>query len=322
MTMKTAFLILLLVLPPVFAADGTIEDAIALYENGEYKQAESLLARLGESQPGHAELWVWLSRARLKTRQWDRAVQALEKAVAIEPANPRYRLLLGRACGHRASNSSFLTAMRWARRVVKEFETARSLAPENTDVRFDLLEYYLSAPGIVGGGKDKAEAEVRAIERLNPGMGYLARATVHIKDKKWDLARKELTRATEVNPQSASAHKDLAEFLFDRQDYEGALRYAEKARLLDGRSIRSKLLVAASQTRLRTGLEEAEETLLTLSAGRLGEGAPAYEEVYYWLGELYLAKGNKAKAREAFRSALTFDPEYKRAKDGLSKSRE
>ena len=47
---------------PVFAADGTIEDAIALYENGEYKQAESLLARLGESQPGHAELWVWLSR--------------------------------------------------------------------------------------------------------------------------------------------------------------------------------------------------------------------------------------------------------------------
>ena len=212
-----------------------------------------MLQQLGASTPSDAEIWVWLSKARLKTRDWDKAVQAMEKAVQLQPANAQYRLLLGRACGSRASHSSFFTAMGWARRVVKEFETARKLAPENIDVRFDLLDYYLNAPGIVGGGKEKAEAEAQAIARLNPKKGYLARATIHIKNKKWDLARKELTQAAAENPQSVSANQDLADFLLDRQDFEAALNYAKQALLLDAKSKRSRLIAARRKNQAQIG---------------------------------------------------------------------
>jgi tetratricopeptide (TPR) repeat protein len=319
--MKIPFLLFFMILPPALPSNGSLQEAIGLYEKGKVTQAASIFQQLSASTPSNPEIWVWLSKSRLKTRDWDKAVQAMEKAVKLQPANAQYHLLLGRACGSRASNSSFLTAMGWARRVVKEFETARSLAPEDIDIRFDLLDYYLNAPGIVGGGKEKAEAEAQAIAKLNPQKGHLAWATIHSKDKKWDLARKELTQAVVENPQSVSASKDLADFLLDRQDFGGALNYAKKALLLDGKSKRSRLIAAAAKIGLKSDLEEAAETLQNLLAGALGEGDPAPEEVYYWLGEYFLTKGEKAKAQEAFKSALAFNPEYNRAKDGLSKSK-
>ena len=55
----------------------------------------------------------------------------------------------------------FIVAIKWARRVIKEFETAREIAPEDLDVRFDMMEYYLNAPAMLGGGEDKAEAEAQ-----------------------------------------------------------------------------------------------------------------------------------------------------------------
>ena len=320
-TMKIPFLLFCLLLNPALASNGSLQEAIELYGKGKFAQAEGMLQQLSASTPSNAEVWVWLSKARLKTRDWDKAVQAMEKAVQLQPANAGYHLLLGRACGDRASHSSFLTAMSWARRVVKEFETARELAPEDVDVRFDLLDYYLEAPGIVGGGKDKAEAEAQTIARLNPKKGYLARATIHIKNKKWDLARNELARAAAENPQSVSAHKDLADFLLNRKDFKGALDHANKALLLDPKSKRSLLIAAAARIRLKSDLEKAAESLHALLAGTLSEGDPDFEEVYYWLGEYWLTAGESRRAQEAFKTALLFNPEYSRARDGLSKSK-
>jgi len=318
--MKILFLLFNLILPPALPSSASLQDAIGLYEKGKFSQAASAFQQLSASAPSNPEVWVWLSKSRLKTRDWNKAVEAMEKATQLQPANAEYHLLLGRACGARASHSNFLTAIGWARRVVKEFEAAKKLAPENIDVRFDLLDYYLNAPGIVGGGREKAEAEARAIAKLDPKKGYVARAIIQIKDKKWDLARKELTQAIAENPQSVSASKDLADFLLDRQDYEGALYYAQKALLLDAKSKRSRLIAAAAKIRLKSDLEEAAETLHAVLAGTLGEGDPGFEEVYYWLGEYFLTKGEKGRAQESFKAALAFDPEYSRAKDGLSKS--
>jgi tetratricopeptide (TPR) repeat protein len=298
--------------------DAGIQDAIALYERGKFNQAAGEFKKLAEASPANAEIRIWLGKTHLKLREWDKAVAAMERAVQLQPDNARYHLWLGRACGEKASNVAFFRALGWARRVVKEFETARTLAPEDLDVRFDLLEYYLEAPGMVGGGREKAEAEVQAITRLNKEKGYTARATVHSKDKKWELARRELQQAVAEHPESISACKDLAAFLLDRGDYEGALDYAQKALDLDAASKRARLIAAAAKIRLKRDPDETAAALQKLAAGRLGDGDPAFEEVYYWLGEGFLARGDKAKAREAFRTALGYNPAFGKAKDSLA----
>jgi tetratricopeptide (TPR) repeat protein len=316
-----AYALFVLLLLPNIQIDSSLQDAVGLYEKGKYSQAAGVLQKLADASPSNPELRLRLGRAYLKSQEWDKAVQEMEKAVQLQPASARYHLWLGRACGERASHSVFIKALGWARRVVKEFETARKLAPEDLDVRFDLLEYYLEAPGIVGGGSDKAEAEVQAIARLNAEKGYMARASIYSKGKKWDLAKKELQQAVASYPQSVNACKDLAAFLLDRNDFEGALNYAKKALLLDSQSKRARLIAASAKIRLKSEPDEAGDTVQKLAAGTLTDGDPSFEEVYYWLGEYWLVKGEKFKAREAYKAALSYNPDFGRAKDSLAKAK-
>jgi len=312
---------MLLVLFSRSQAAGNLDEAIHLYGNGKFKQAAILLQQLRNASPTEPDIRLWLGRSLLKSRQWDSAVREMEKAVQLQPSNARYHLWLGRACGARASHSVFFTALLWAHRVGKEFETAAILAPNDLDSRFDLLEFYVNAPGIVGGGKEKAEAEARTIANLDPRKGYTARATILEKNKNWDLARNELTQATIDYPRYANACTDLAEYLLGRRDFEGALLYAKKALALDSESKQAWLIAAAAATRLNTDLDQADKTLRALAADTLGENDPSFEEVYYWMGECYLARGDKAKARKAFESALDFNPDYAQAKNAIAESR-
>jgi tetratricopeptide (TPR) repeat protein len=317
--MNAALMLFLLIITPGIQSHGDLNEAIRFYEKGEFGRAVDLLQQLRKSHPTDPELRLWLGKSFIKIRQWDNAVQEMEQAVHLQPSNALYHLWLGRACGARASHSIFITAIRWAGRVVKEFETARKLAPEDLDARFDLLEFYLNAPGIVGGGKDKAEAEAQAISKIDPPKGYTARAIILQKNKQWDLARKELTQATIDFSNNADAWKDLAEYLLERQEFENALNSAQRSLALEGKSKQVRLIIAASRIRLRKDLHQAIRSLEELAAGMLGDNDPAFEDVYYWLGESHLAMGDKAKALEAFKSALRFNPEHGRAKDRVSR---
>lgn len=316
--MTIPFFLLFLALLPKTQLNGGLDEAIRLYEKGEFKQAVNLLQQLRSSSPTEPDVRLWLGKSYLKTRDWDNAVKEMEKAVQLRPSNAQYHLWLGRAYGDHASHSIFFKALGLARRVTKEFETARKLAPEDMDTRFDLLEFYLRAPGIVGGGKDKAVAEAQAISKLDPAKGYVARSIIYQRDKKWDLAKKELVQAAIDYPNQADAFKDVADYLLDQRDFEGALEYAKKALALDSESKQARLILAASRVRLKEDLEQAAETLRELAASTLTDEDPSFEEVYYWLGEYYIAEGDNAKAKEAFRSALAFDPDYDRARDRIS----
>lgn len=313
-----AVLLFVLALPARAAVPA---DAVSLYHRGEYAGAARVFMEARNASPGDAEVRVWLGKSFLKLRQWDKAVDEFEKAVQLQPSNAQYHLWLGRAYGSKASNVVFFKALGWARRLLKEFETARRLAPDSLEPRFDLLEFYLNAPGVVGGGKDKAEAEARAISELNPRKGYVARAEILKHDKKWEEAKKELTQATIDYPGDPGTYKDLAGYLLDRQDFEGALQYGTKALSLqkDSRSI--QLIVAAAETQLRKNLDRAFQSLAALASGPLTDSDPSFEEVYYWLGRCHLARGNRTEARKAFESALAYNPDYGRAKEQLSKLR-
>jgi Tfp pilus assembly protein PilF len=313
--MKIPVIVFFLVLPIVSPPDGILNQAIALYEKGDYREAVSLLSSGGNSSNNSAELKFWLGKSCLKARKWDDAVKEMEKAVKMEPSNAMYHLWLGRAYGARAEHR--IVGYNDARRLLKEFKKAAELAPDNITIRFDLLEYYAQAPGIVGGSKDKARREAEEISKLKSVRGYTARATIYEREKKWDLAKKEYMQATLDFPNDADTHKDMAQFLFDREDYENALSNVRKALELHDSSKQSRLLAAASQVRLGRSLEEAGNTLLGLAAGPLQDEDPAFENVYYWLGVYYFKKGEKEKSKKAFESALDFNPDHRKAKKYL-----
>ncbi|MCL2878237.1 MAG: tetratricopeptide repeat protein [Acidobacteria bacterium] len=317
----TAFVLILLLTPVArpTAATENLSEAIRLYEKGSFKQAVELLRQEAKTSPGDAEIRFRLGKAYLKVQDWKSAVAELEKAVGLEPLNAQYRQWLGRASGERASRAFITTAYSMAKQVVREFETASRLSPEDLSIRFDLLEYYLQAPAMVGGGRDKAETEARTIAEIDRQKGYTARANIYKKDKQWDKAKAELVKATDEFPRSADACEDLADYLFGRQDYEGALQWSRKALTLNPRLKYSRFLAAAAATRLNRDLEAAADELLALSNGPLSDDDATFEQIYYQLGENHLARGDKAKAKAAFQSALSYNPEHSGAKEALKK---
>ena len=69
----------------------------------------------------------------------------------------------------------FLSAMSWARKTHKEFEIAVQLNPANFEAQRDLIRYEMNAPGIVGGGDDKALKHIEELEKIDAWKGQLAR---------------------------------------------------------------------------------------------------------------------------------------------------
>src|SRR5437667_5672187 len=142
--------------------------AADLLANGHVDESIAVLQKIIADSPNDAGSWNLLCRAYYSFGSWDPGISACEKAVALEPNNSMYHLWLGRTYGEKADNSNVFSAASLAKKARVEFETAVKLNPENVEARSDLSEFYVEAPGMMGGGTDKAEAQAQALEKLFP----------------------------------------------------------------------------------------------------------------------------------------------------------
>src|SRR5512143_322410 len=106
--MKLLMLMFVLTLAPNLPA-AAMDEAIRLYNKGQFKQAVQLLEQIKNTSPNDPDVRLWLGKSYLKTRDWDKAVREMEKTVELKPAAVNY-LWLGRACGAQAEHSSLFTA--------------------------------------------------------------------------------------------------------------------------------------------------------------------------------------------------------------------
>ncbi len=306
---------------PSFCPNAAV-DVAGLYGQGEYQRCVEALTSENGSSRDETERKLWLARCYMKLRRWDDAVREMEQAVAAGQSNCVLHLWLARSYGRKASHVFFVTAIGLAKKVRAEFEIARSLCPANTEARFDLLTFYLEAPGFLGGGREKAETEAAEITRLNPRLGCTARAVIAEKQEDWDLALKELMRGTEDFPTAPEAHYDLAEHLFRRGDFPGAAASARRALELRNPFPGAALVLAGSRIEMGKDVTGAVNLLKALSSGPLMDGDPSFQEVYYWLGKGYVTLRMKPEAIRALESALRFDPGHAGAKSALARARE
>jgi tetratricopeptide (TPR) repeat protein len=300
------------------AASVALDGAVALYRSGNYARAAEALRGARQAAPGDFQAGLWLGKALLKVRNWDGAVAEFERVVALEPANSLGHLWLGRALGEKASRASKFSAFGLARRVRDQFEAAVRLDPRDLDARFDLLEYYLEAPGLVGGGKDKARAQAAEIAARDPVRGFSARARIHRAEKNWAAVRAEYERAIREHPGRPEPRQELGDFELELGNPGAALAHAEQACTLDPGAAAPRLLASAARIRLRRELEAAERTLSELARGPLDDRDPSFAEVHYWLAQLRLGQADAGAARRELEAALGYDPDFSKARQALA----
>ena len=92
----------------------------------------------------------------------------------LQPNNSGFHRWLGRVYGQKAERATLPIGL--ALKTRDEFQRAAQLDPSDTDALIDVAEYYLEAPGIMGGGHDKARDEATRGRDRTEGM---RRAMIH-----------------------------------------------------------------------------------------------------------------------------------------------
>jgi tetratricopeptide (TPR) repeat protein len=201
------------------AADPELAKANKLYQLTEFDQS---LKVLHEIVIKDAAVYELMGQNYYGKAEYKKATEALEKALAMDPGSSDINLWLGRAYGRRAETSNPLSAPGHASRARQHFEKSAQLNPNNLDAQSDLFEYYLQAPGFLGGGLDKAAATAAQMASINPAEGYWAQAKLDEKRKEFGRAEEHLRRAIEVAPHQVGRFLDLARLLTKQGRYSEA----------------------------------------------------------------------------------------------------
>lgn len=185
-------------------------DANNLYLRTEYQKS---LAVLQNSPQKDAATLQLMGQDFFMLGEYKKATDAFEKAAALDPNNPKLIHWLGRTYGRRAEMANMFAAPGWASKTRQMFERAVELDPSNKDALGDLLDFYLDAPGFLGGGLEKAERLARMILQEDPAEGHYAEGIVADRKKEYDTAEEQFRRAVELAPRQVSRVLVLARYL-------------------------------------------------------------------------------------------------------------
>ena len=215
---------------PLWASPTTdLDQARKLYQYTDY---ESSLKILQGIEPKDGPVYLLIGQNHYMQGEYKKATEMLEKAVAAEPANSDYELWLGRAFGRRAETASPFTAAPNANKARQHFEKAVQLNPRNMDALSDLFEYYLEAPGFMGGGLDKAVGIADRMAAIDEVDGHWAQARLAERRKEFDTAEHHLQIAARMAPQQVGRLIDLAKFLATQGRYQESDQSFKKAEKL------------------------------------------------------------------------------------------
>ncbi len=250
-------------LPSVHAQD--LADAEKLYNRTQYEASLALIGKHANGGPAN----FLIGRDYFMTGDFKSAVDHFQKAIAIEPANAEYLDWLGRAYGKRAEMSNPFQAPILASKAREAFERSVELNPKNSDALSDLFDYYLDAPGFLGGGYDKAQGLIAKIAVVDPSEAYFEQAKLAQKRKEFDTAEQHLRQAVAATPGKVGGLLELARFLANQgrnRESDAVLAQAQKIEPDAPRVIYTRADILVKQKR---NLTEARSLLKKYLASNL-----------------------------------------------------
>jgi tetratricopeptide (TPR) repeat protein len=93
------------------------------------------------------------------------------------------------------------------------FERSVTLDPDNREAVGDLFDYYLGAPGFLGGGTNKAAGLAAQVAVRDPAEGHYYEARLDEHRRQYDSAEQHLRTALELAPQQVGRVIALAKYL-------------------------------------------------------------------------------------------------------------
>jgi tetratricopeptide (TPR) repeat protein len=328
-------LLLLLLLPVLaFAAaafrlqatsvkpDENLEAGRQAYEAGEYSRAVQVLQEAAAKNSQNGEIHLLLAKTYYEMQQHDAAIASAERAVGIEPQNSVYHEWLGRTYGEKAEHAGVFGGMSLAKKTRKEFETAVRLDERNFSARQALIEFDCSAPGIVGGGEDKALPQIAKLAEMDAAEGHYAAGNCRRQKKDFIAADAEFRKALESHPTSINLIYDIGDYAMKHGQLERLVAVANEGEQLAPSDPRGEFYRAVAFVLGKERLSEAEHLLREyLKHAPVRNNFPHPHYAHEWIGRLYEEQGRTQAAIDEYEAALLSDPKSKNARDALKRLR-
>ena len=292
------FALIAMVMP--CAAQTQAEELIAA---GHWKQARALV---DARQTHDARTQFLLSQIHAAFDDRESPLPLAEKAVALDGRVARYHRQVAEVTGVMAQHAGLLQQILLARRFRHEIDIALALDPRDVQALRDSMEFYLLAPGIAGGDKDKGRAVAARIARVDAVEGHLAQA--RLAEVAGDRSRQEnaLRNAVEAGPSNYRARIALAQFLLSRADWDGARQQAEIAMDIDSTRVDTYSVLATAYA--SQSMTNELEAVLTMAEKRV----PDDLSPYFRAGEVLSATGHDLdRAQRYLHRYLAVEPEGK-----------
>jgi tetratricopeptide (TPR) repeat protein len=297
-----------------------LDTAKQAFEQGEYAKAIELLKAAESKDPQNGDVQLLLTKSYLALDQYDAAVSSGEKAVAINPRNSEYHQWLGEAYGAKADHVSMFSAYPLARKTQKEFEAAVQLDEKNFDAAQDLVEYDCTAPGVVGGGEDKAQPIIQKLMTLDPAQGHYAAGNCRAAKKDYATADADFAKALESKPKSAELIYNIGDYFSQRRQADKLITVAVFGEAAAPADPRAKFYRAQAFILKGENLPDAEKLLREyLCVAPPKSNYPMPWQVHYWLGLMFEKQQNVPAARSEYEAALKLNSKYKVAQEALKK---
>lgn len=301
-------------------ASEAVEAALRAFAEGEYPKAVQILQAASAKEPSNSGLFLLLSKSFYEMKEFEKAGESAERAIAIEPRSSQNHEWLGRSYAERADRAGWFAAIGLAKKARKEFVIAVELDEHNFSAMQALIEFDCSAPGMVGGGEDKAAKEIEKIAALDAAEGHYARGNCRRQKKNYQEADTEFTKALESNPKSIDLVYDIGDYAMKRDQADRLAAVVEMGELLDPKDPRGGFYRAAIDILRGEQLPAAEKTIrdyLERVPKRSTYPSPAMS--HYWLGRLQERQNATRQAQAEYEAALKLEPKNRYAAEALKR---
>ena len=310
--------IALTLLPALLGAQEGSE-GVRLFEAGKLSESKAIFEPALKSNARDAVAAFYLGRIALNEEKYERAADYFESATKLEPGNTMYFTWLGRAYGRQAQRANILKQAGLAKKTKAAWETAVRLDPDNLDAREDLIEYYMQAPGIMGGSHEKAFEQAEEIRKRDALRGLLQIGELYEREKKMaDAERTYMAAAKEKSERPVGSYR-LGIFYQNSGAYDKAFELFESMYKDDPSQIGALFQIGKTGAMSGQRLERAEEALTEYLKATPGREDPPLAAAHWRLGMVYEKKSDRERAKSEYQSALRLDPKYKPAQDALKK---
>jgi tetratricopeptide (TPR) repeat protein len=208
-----------------------LQKAKQLIKEKKFEEAKILLDEIIENDDQNHKAYFNLGKVNLFVKNYEESSENFEEAINLFDENADYHFWLGRSYGMEAQEASFISQAMLASDIIEQFERAIELDPTHVQGKIGVINFHISAPGIMGGDMDIAKLNAKEFIKLNEYKGRVALARIYLKEENIDsveIQMKVLENKFELDKSAVSFYNELGYYYLNENQIDKAIVVFEK----------------------------------------------------------------------------------------------